>query len=150
MRAEYDRMTGCQLCWPQSLRNKPDRKETKLDSLWNVQDRTVALAYLTIVFMSCLWRDIQNYTFPTTMFLPLPYTATFMCCHFRSIKCCCHTVIRFVSTSAKFGIYTVVGMNPGHLLKIKCVHSRLNVNILASTSLPFRLTTVHVPNLALT
>ena len=38
----------------------------------------------------------------------------------------------------------------GHLLKIKCVHSRVNVNILASTSVPFRPTTVPVPNLALT
>jgi hypothetical protein len=35
-------------------------------------------------------------------------------------------------------------------LKIKCVDSRVNVNILASTSVPFILTTVHVPNLALT
>jgi hypothetical protein len=38
----------------------------------------------------------------------------------------------------------------GHLLKIKCVDSRVNVNILASTSVPFTLTTVQVPNLALT
>ncbi len=35
-------------------------------------------------------------------------------------------------------------------LKINCVHSRLNVNILASQSVPFRPTTVQVPNLALT
>ncbi len=38
----------------------------------------------------------------------------------------------------------------GHLLKIKCVDSRVNVHILASTSVPFTLTTVQVPNLALT
>ncbi len=34
-------------------------------------------------------------------------------------------------------------------MKIKCVDSRVNVNILAS-SVPFRPTTVQVPNLALT
>ncbi len=38
----------------------------------------------------------------------------------------------------------------GHMLKIKCVDSRVNVNILASTSVPFTLTTVQVPHLALT
>ncbi len=38
----------------------------------------------------------------------------------------------------------------GLLLKIKCVDSRLNVPILVSTSVPFTLTTVQVPNLALT
>jgi hypothetical protein len=38
----------------------------------------------------------------------------------------------------------------GHLLKIKCVDSRVNVNILASTSVPFTLSTAQVPNLALT
>ncbi len=37
----------------------------------------------------------------------------------------------------------------GHLLKIKCVHSWVNVNILASTSVPFIPMTVQVPNLAL-
>jgi hypothetical protein len=37
----------------------------------------------------------------------------------------------------------------GHLLKIKFVDSRMNVNILVATSVPFTLTTVHVPNLAL-
>jgi hypothetical protein len=35
----------------------------------------------------------------------------------------------------------------GHLLKIKCVDSRVNVHNLASTSVPFTLTTVQVPNL---
>jgi hypothetical protein len=35
-------------------------------------------------------------------------------------------------------------------LKIKCLDSRVNVHILASTSVPFTLTTVQVPNLALT
>jgi hypothetical protein len=38
----------------------------------------------------------------------------------------------------------------GHLLKIKCVDSRVKVHILASTRVPFTLTTVQVPNLALT
>jgi hypothetical protein len=38
----------------------------------------------------------------------------------------------------------------GHMLKIKCVDSRLNVHIFASKSVPFTLTTVQVPNLALT
>jgi hypothetical protein len=35
-------------------------------------------------------------------------------------------------------------------LKIKCVDSRVNVHNLASTSVPVTLTTVQVPNLALT
>ena len=35
-------------------------------------------------------------------------------------------------------------------MKIKYVDSRVNVNIFASTSVPFILTTVQVPNLALT
>jgi hypothetical protein len=38
----------------------------------------------------------------------------------------------------------------GHLLKIKCVESRVNVHILASASVTFTLTTVQVPILALT
>jgi hypothetical protein len=38
----------------------------------------------------------------------------------------------------------------GHLLKIKCVDSRVNVHILAATSVPITLSTVQVPNLALT
>jgi hypothetical protein len=38
----------------------------------------------------------------------------------------------------------------GHLLKIKSVDSRVNVNILAATSVPFTLSTAQVPNLALT
>jgi hypothetical protein len=38
----------------------------------------------------------------------------------------------------------------GHLLKKKCVDSRVNVHILASTSVPYTLSTVQVPNLALT
>jgi hypothetical protein len=37
-----------------------------------------------------------------------------------------------------------------HLLKIKCVDSRVNVHILVSTSITFTLTTVQVLNLALT
>jgi hypothetical protein len=38
----------------------------------------------------------------------------------------------------------------GHLLKLKCAHSPLNPRILSSTSVPFTLTMVQVPNLALT
>jgi hypothetical protein len=38
----------------------------------------------------------------------------------------------------------------GYFLKIKCVDSRVNVHILASTSVSFTLTTVQAPNLALT
>jgi hypothetical protein len=38
----------------------------------------------------------------------------------------------------------------GHLLKIKCVDSRVNVHILASTRVPFTLTKVQMSNLALT
>jgi hypothetical protein len=37
-----------------------------------------------------------------------------------------------------------------HLLKIKFVDSRVNTHVLASTSVPFTLTTVQVLNLALT
>ncbi len=35
-------------------------------------------------------------------------------------------------------------------MKIKCVHSRVKVDNLASTRVPFTLTTVEVPNVALT
>ncbi len=38
----------------------------------------------------------------------------------------------------------------GHLLKIKCVDSRVNVHNLASTSVLFTLTTVQVLNFTLT
>jgi hypothetical protein len=38
----------------------------------------------------------------------------------------------------------------GHLLKIKCVDSRINVHILDSTGVLFTLTTVQVPKIALT
>jgi hypothetical protein len=37
----------------------------------------------------------------------------------------------------------------GHLLKLKCAHSPLNLRILSSTNDLFTLTTVQVPNLAL-
>ncbi len=37
----------------------------------------------------------------------------------------------------------------GHKFQIKCVESRENVNSLSSTGVPFTLTKVHVPNLAL-
>jgi hypothetical protein len=46
-------------------------------------------------------------------------------------------------------VRTVAGLN-GHLLKKKCIYSRVNVNTLASAGAPFRPTTVQVPNLALT
>ncbi len=36
-----------------------------------------------------------------------------------------------------------------HLLKLKCAHSPLNLRILSSTSVPYTLTTVQVPNLEL-
>jgi hypothetical protein len=38
----------------------------------------------------------------------------------------------------------------GHLLEIKSVDSRVTVDILAATNVPFTLSTVQVPNLALT
>ncbi len=38
----------------------------------------------------------------------------------------------------------------GHLLQLKCAYSPLNQRILSSTSVPFTLTMVQVPNLALT
>ncbi len=60
-----------------------------------------------------------------------------------------YTIIRFVSTSAKFSICTVMGLN-GTLLEDKMRNSRVEVNILASTSVPFRPTTVQVPIFALT
>ena len=43
-----------------------------------------------------------------------------------------------------------MGLNGTLFLKIKFVHCRLDVNILASASVPFRPTTVQVPNFALT
>jgi hypothetical protein len=38
----------------------------------------------------------------------------------------------------------------GHLLNLKCAQIRFNLRILSSTSVPFTLATVQVPNLALT
>ncbi len=58
-----------------------------------------------------------------------------------------HTVIRFVWVSAKFGTCTVVSVR--HLLKLKCAHSPINLRILSSKSVPFILTTMPAPNLAL-
>ncbi len=60
-----------------------------------------------------------------------------------------HTVIRFVCVSAKFGTCTVESVN-GTLVSLKCAHSPWNQRILSSTSVPFTVTTVQVPNLALT
>jgi hypothetical protein len=53
--------------------------------------------------------------------------------------------------SAKFSTCTVVSVN-GTLAenKMRTVHSRVNVHNLASTSVPFPLTTVQVPNFAQT
>jgi hypothetical protein len=38
----------------------------------------------------------------------------------------------------------------GHLLNLKCAHSPLNLRILSSKCVPVTLTTVQVPNVALT
>jgi hypothetical protein len=59
-----------------------------------------------------------------------------------------HTVIRFVSISAKFGICTVVGLN-GTLVKLNAHLGHLNVRLLAKTSVLIRPTTVKMPYLAL-
>jgi hypothetical protein len=67
----------------------------------------------------------------------------------RSTEWCAnvlYTVFRFVSVSAQFG--TVLSVK-GTLLKLKCAHSPLSVRIISSTSVPFTLMTVHMPNLAL-
>jgi hypothetical protein len=37
----------------------------------------------------------------------------------------------------------------GYLLRTKCAHATLNLRILSSTSVPFTLTTVQMPNLDL-
>jgi hypothetical protein len=50
-------------------------------------------------------------------------------------------VISFAGDSAKFGTCTVVSVNGTLVLKIKCVDSRVNVHILASTSVPFSIYT---------
>jgi hypothetical protein len=47
--------------------------------------------------------------------------------------------------SVKFGTCTVVSVN-GTLVEDKCVHSRVNMHNLASTSVPFTLTAVQVTN----
>jgi hypothetical protein len=62
-------------------------------------------------------------------------------------ECHCHTVIRFVWVNAKFGTCTVESVNG--TLKLKCANSPLNQLILSLASVPFTLTTVQVPNLAL-
>ncbi len=61
-----------------------------------------------------------------------------------------YTVIRFVSTNAKFGICTVVGLI-GALVEttVKYALGLLDEHISASTSVLYRLTTVQMPNLAL-
>ncbi len=56
-----------------------------------------------------------------------------------------YTIIRFVSTSAKW----VMGLT-GTLLDDKMRKFKVEVNILASTSVPFRPTTEQVPIFALT
>jgi hypothetical protein len=60
------------------------------------------------------------------------------------------TVIRFDSTSAKYGFFTVVLYLNGTLVEDKMrTFSGGDVDVLASTSVPFRSTTVQNPNLAL-
>jgi hypothetical protein len=54
-------------------------------------------------------------------------------------ECQGYTVIRSVWVGAKFGTCTINDVNG-------CVDSRMNVHILASTSVPFTLTTVQVPH----
>ncbi len=56
-----------------------------------------------------------------------------------------HTVFRFVSTSAKFGICTVVGKK-GALVEAKISTCITSCAISASTSVPFRLTTAQMTN----
>ncbi len=56
------------------------------------------------------------------------------------------TIMVSLLMAKEFGICTVVSVN-GHLLKIKSRDSRVNVNILFSTSVQFTPTTVQVPNL---
>jgi hypothetical protein len=62
-----------------------------------------------------------------------------------------HTVILFLWVSAKFGTCTVASVT-GTLVEVekKCAHSLLNPRILSSTNVSFTLTTVQMPNLALT
>jgi hypothetical protein len=59
------------------------------------------------------------------------------------------SVILFVSVSAKFGIFTIVGLN-GTLLvedKIRTLECPNQVRVFVSTIVPFRPTTVKTPNL---
>ena len=53
----------------------------------------------------------------------------------------------FVSTSANDAL-PPSGVKMGHLLKIKCVYSRVNMYYLASTRFPLTLKTAQVPNVA--
>ncbi len=59
------------------------------------------------------------------------------------------TVIRFVWDSAKFGTFTVVSVN-GTLVEAKMCTFTIDLHTLSSTSVSFTLTSVQVPNLALT
>ncbi len=60
-----------------------------------------------------------------------------------------YTVIRFVSTNAKFGICTVMCLN-GTLVEDKMhIFYIVNVNISASTSVPFRPTTLQLASVIL-
>jgi hypothetical protein len=58
-----------------------------------------------------------------------------------------HTVIRFVPVNAKLGTYTVVSVK-GTLVEAKMWTFTLEYSHLSSTSVPFTLTTVQLPNLA--
>jgi|LakMenEpi03Aug12_release.lakeMendotaPanAssembly.Ray.scaffolds.fasta_scaffold1128053_1 hypothetical protein len=59
-------------------------------------------------------------------------------------------IANLVSTSSKFGTCTVVCLNVRLVEEKMLIHSMVKVNILASTIVPVRPTTVHVTNLALT
>ncbi len=59
---------------------------------------------------------------------------------------CLYNVIRFVSISAKFGIFTVMGLN-GTLVEAN-IRTLSQVRILDATCIPFRPTTVQMLNLA--
>ena len=59
------------------------------------------------------------------------------------------TVIRFVWLVLNLE-HASLWVKMEQLLKLKCVHSPLNLRILSSTNVPYTFTTVQVPNLALT
>ncbi len=78
-------------------------------------------------------------------------TSILICQHDLEIcfEICLYTVIRLVWVSAKLGTCTVVSVT-GTLVEAKMFTLPLNLRILSSTSVPFTLTKVQEPNLALT